>query len=78
MEKNVFFFSHNNPENSEDDSVSKYNMFEVRQRIKATQYASALKTYPFNQVSMIRDLVYTSSSRVPTTVLETSPFSVRT
>ncbi|KAI9445912.1 hypothetical protein H4582DRAFT_1804013 [Lactarius indigo] len=29
MEKNVFFFSHNNPENSEDDSVSKYNMFEV-------------------------------------------------
>ncbi|KAH9038181.1 hypothetical protein EDB85DRAFT_526111 [Lactarius pseudohatsudake] len=29
MEKNVFFFSHNNPENSEDDSVSKHNMFEV-------------------------------------------------
>ncbi|KAH8998227.1 hypothetical protein EDB86DRAFT_2828512 [Lactarius hatsudake] len=27
MEKNVFF-SHNNPENSEDDSVSKHNMFE--------------------------------------------------
>ncbi|KAH9048671.1 hypothetical protein EDB83DRAFT_2632697, partial [Lactarius deliciosus] len=29
MEKNVFFFSHSNPENSEDDSVSKHNMFEV-------------------------------------------------
>ncbi|KAH8998206.1 hypothetical protein EDB86DRAFT_3148849 [Lactarius hatsudake] len=29
MEKNVVFFSHNNPENSEDDSVSKHNMFEV-------------------------------------------------
>jgi hypothetical protein len=57
MEKNVFFFSHNNPENSEDDSVSKHNMFEVRQRIKLTQYASTLKTYPFNKVSMIRDLV---------------------
>ncbi|KAI9445926.1 hypothetical protein H4582DRAFT_1805091 [Lactarius indigo] len=29
MEKNVVFFSHNNPENSEEDSVSKHNMFEV-------------------------------------------------
>ncbi|KAH9052824.1 hypothetical protein EDB87DRAFT_1676964 [Lactarius vividus] len=29
MEKNVVFFSHNNPESSEDDSVSKHNMFEV-------------------------------------------------
>ncbi|KAH9048669.1 hypothetical protein EDB83DRAFT_2317412 [Lactarius deliciosus] len=29
MEKNVVFFSHDNPENSEDDSVSKHNMFEV-------------------------------------------------
>jgi hypothetical protein len=29
VEKNVFFFSHDNPENSEVDSVSKYNMFEV-------------------------------------------------
>ncbi|KAH9008021.1 hypothetical protein EDB84DRAFT_1584586 [Lactarius hengduanensis] len=29
MEKNVVFFSHDNPENSEDDSASKYNMFEV-------------------------------------------------
>ncbi|KAH9032058.1 AAA domain-containing protein [Lactarius pseudohatsudake] len=29
MEKNVVFFSHNNAENSEDDSVSKHNMFEV-------------------------------------------------
>ncbi|KAI0294246.1 hypothetical protein B0F90DRAFT_1758208 [Multifurca ochricompacta] len=29
MQKNVFFFSHNNRENAEDDSVSKFNMFEV-------------------------------------------------
>ncbi|KAI0294249.1 P-loop containing nucleoside triphosphate hydrolase protein, partial [Multifurca ochricompacta] len=29
MQKDVFFFSHDNPENAEDDSVSKYNMFEV-------------------------------------------------
>ncbi|KAH8997121.1 hypothetical protein EDB86DRAFT_926966 [Lactarius hatsudake] len=29
MEKNVVFFSHDNPENSEADSASKYNMFEV-------------------------------------------------
>ncbi|KAH9170426.1 hypothetical protein EDB89DRAFT_1304023 [Lactarius sanguifluus] len=29
MEKNVVFFSHDNPENTEDDSVSKHNMFEV-------------------------------------------------
>jgi hypothetical protein len=57
MEKNVFFFSHKNAENAEADSVSKYNMFEVRWRIKLSQYASALKAYPFNQVSMIRDLV---------------------
>jgi hypothetical protein len=57
MQKNVFFFSHNNPENSEDDSVSKHNMFEVRQRVKLSQYASAFKAYPFDQVSMIRDLV---------------------
>ncbi|KAH8998233.1 hypothetical protein EDB86DRAFT_3234341 [Lactarius hatsudake] len=29
MEKDIVFFSHDNPENSEDDSVSKHNMFEV-------------------------------------------------
>ncbi|KAI9431022.1 hypothetical protein H4582DRAFT_1335637 [Lactarius indigo] len=29
MEKNVVFFSHDNPENTEDDTVSKHNMFEV-------------------------------------------------
>jgi len=29
VDKNVFFFSHNNAENAEADSVSKYNMFEV-------------------------------------------------
>ena len=39
MEKNVFFFSHNNPENSEDDSVSKHNMFEVCRRIKLDRRA---------------------------------------
>ncbi len=32
-------------------------MFEVRQRIKLHQYTPALKTYPFHQVAMIRDLV---------------------
>jgi hypothetical protein len=56
MEKNVFFFSHNNRENSEDDSVSKHNMFEVC-RIKLHQQTPATITYPFEQVSMIRDLV---------------------
>jgi hypothetical protein len=30
VEKDVFFFSHKNKENAEDDSVLKYNMFEVR------------------------------------------------
>jgi hypothetical protein len=30
VDKNVFFFSHGNAENSELDSVSKFNMFEVR------------------------------------------------
>ncbi|KAI9431019.1 hypothetical protein H4582DRAFT_1823204 [Lactarius indigo] len=29
MEKNVVFFSHDNQENTEDDSASKHNMFEV-------------------------------------------------
>lgn len=29
VDKNVFFFSHDNAENAETDSVSKYNMFEV-------------------------------------------------
>lgn len=29
IEKNVFFFSHSHKENAEDDSVSKYNTFEV-------------------------------------------------
>ena len=48
MEKNVFFFSHNNPENSEDDSVSKHNMFEVRRCIHLHQYASSLKAYHFH------------------------------
>ena len=57
MAKNVFFCSHNYPENSEDDSVSKHNMFEVRQRVKLHQYTPALRAYPFDQVFMIRDLV---------------------
>jgi hypothetical protein len=57
MEKNVFFFSHNNRENSEDDSVSKHNVFEVCRRIKLHQQTPATITYPFEQVSMIRDLV---------------------
>ena len=59
VEKNVFFFSHNNPENSEDDSASKHNMFEVRQRFKIHPivYSSPQNTSVKNQVAMIRDLV---------------------
>ena len=57
MEKNVFFFSHSNPENSEDDSVSKHNMFEVCRRIKLHHHTPAPITSPFDQVSMICDLV---------------------
>jgi hypothetical protein len=30
MQKNVFFFTHIHQEDGEADSVSKYNMFEVR------------------------------------------------
>jgi hypothetical protein len=30
MEKDIFFFSHANPESAEVDSVSRYNTFEVR------------------------------------------------
>jgi hypothetical protein len=36
--KDVFFFSHNNAENSETDSVSKYNMFEVCQHLGLCGY----------------------------------------
>jgi hypothetical protein len=39
MEKNVLFFSHDNAENAEADSVSKHNMFEVRQHFKLPSYA---------------------------------------
>ncbi|KAH9052543.1 hypothetical protein EDB87DRAFT_1570453 [Lactarius vividus] len=46
MEKNVVFFSHNNPENSEDDSVSKYNMFEVAMIRDLVLYF--LKQGPYN------------------------------
>ena len=46
MQKNVFFFSHNNPENSEDDSVSKHNMFEVCRRIKLHHTLRLLQLLP--------------------------------
>ncbi len=55
VEKNVFFFTHNNAENAEDDSVSKFNMFEVRLTIQP--HPSTQKLIPFDQVNMIRDLV---------------------
>jgi hypothetical protein len=57
IEKNIFFFSHDNAESTEADSVSKYNMFEVSLYLE-------LHKYPMNQwnrlpaqVAMIRDLV---------------------
>jgi hypothetical protein len=53
VEKNVFFFSHSNKENAEDDSVSKYNTFEVcYPGLDAIQHVQLVK-----QVDMIRDLV---------------------
>jgi hypothetical protein len=39
IDKNVLFFSHNNAENAEADSVSKYNMFEVSRYYKLCSYA---------------------------------------
>lgn len=44
METNVFFFSHNNKENAEDDSVSKYNSFEVRQCLDLKTNTMAQRT----------------------------------
>lgn len=32
MQKDVFFFDHTHPENSSEDSMSKFNTFEVRGR----------------------------------------------
>ena len=55
--KNVFFFSHSNKENAEDDSVSKYNSFEVRQYLGLDNYTMTQSTLFSNQVEMIRDLV---------------------
>ncbi|KAH9066139.1 hypothetical protein EDB87DRAFT_1678878 [Lactarius vividus] len=46
MEKNVVFFSHDNPENSEADSASKYNMFEVAMIRDLVLYF--LKQGPYN------------------------------
>ena len=42
--KNVFFFSHSNKENAEDDSVSKYNSFEVRQYLGLDNYTMTQST----------------------------------
>jgi len=57
VEKNVFFFSHNNKENAEDDSVSKYNAFEVCRYLGLDSYSTAQRIQLINQVDMIRDLV---------------------
>ncbi|KAH9011570.1 hypothetical protein EDB85DRAFT_1108865 [Lactarius pseudohatsudake] len=46
MEKNVVFFSHDNPENTEVDSVSKHNMFEVAMIRDLVLYF--LKQGPYN------------------------------
>jgi len=53
IDKDVFFFSHDNAENSEIDSVSKYNMFEVRHYLEMCNYYDSMP----EQVAMIRDLV---------------------
>ncbi|KAI0047489.1 hypothetical protein FA95DRAFT_1582635 [Auriscalpium vulgare] len=47
MGKNVFFFSHNHPENSEADSVSKYNTFEVDMIRDLVMHL--LKQEPYNE-----------------------------
>ncbi len=57
VEKNVFFFSHSNKENAEDDSVSKYNTFEVRRYLGLDSYSTTQHVQLDNQVDMIRDLV---------------------
>ena len=57
VEKDVFFFSHKNKENAEDDSVSKYNMFEVCRYLELDSYTMIQHTGLANQVEMIRDLV---------------------
>ena len=54
VEKNVFFFSHSNKENAEDDSVSKYNSFEVCRYLGLDNSTMTKHTL---QVDMIRDLV---------------------
>jgi hypothetical protein len=57
VEKNVFFFSHSNKENAEDDSVSKYNMFEVCRYLGLDSCNMTQRTRLPYQVNMIRDLV---------------------
>jgi len=56
IEKNVYFFSHSHKENAEDDSVSKYNTFEVCRHLGLDSYHMTI-TRLANQVNMIRDLV---------------------
>jgi hypothetical protein len=56
VDRNVFFFSHNNAENAESDSVSKYNMFEVRHTLTLRLDYGSINQLT-SQVEMIRDLV---------------------
>jgi len=57
VEKSVFFFSHENAEGAENDSVSKYNMFEVRWFLEPDGFPMTQHTQLSVQVEMIRDLV---------------------
>jgi len=57
VEKSVFFFSHENAEGAENDSVSKYNMFEVRWYLEPDGFTMTQHTQLSVQVEMIRDLV---------------------
>ena len=57
VDKNVFFFSHDNAENAEADSVSKYNMFEVCPYIGLYRYTVTEYARLLDQVAMIHDLV---------------------
>ena len=55
MQKGVFFFNHLNKENGTEDSVSKFNMFEVSHILRERQLHQVLNVS--GQVNMIRDLV---------------------
>lgn len=57
MAKDVFFLNHDHKENGgEDDFVSKYNQFEVRQ-IPPTSCGCIFISHATSKVDMIKDLV---------------------